>query len=202
MTVLVDTPIWSLLLRRQAYDLTVHQRTQLQALKEIVAEGRARLLGAVRQELLSGVRSSQQFARLQKALRFFPDVRLEIEDYETAAEIGNACRVHGVAGAPSTFCCAPLRYVAVGPFTLPTATSSITPSTLLSCFFPNQLSFRSFHATGAYWIASNVSSSARSAPPRNAARFCFTACTSLLGPRWRFSRTSFITASMPYSSSR
>lgn len=103
MTVLVDTPIWSLLLRRQAYDLTVHQRTQLQALKEIVAEGRARLLGAVRQELLSGVRSSQQFARLQKALRFFPDVRLEIEDYETAAEIGNACRVHGVAGGPVNF---------------------------------------------------------------------------------------------------
>jgi len=98
MTVLVDTPIWSLLLRRQADDLTVHQQAQVRDLKEILAEGRARLLGAVRQELLSGVRYSQQFARLQKELRGFPDVRLEVEDYETAAEIGNACRVHGVAG--------------------------------------------------------------------------------------------------------
>jgi len=109
--VLIDTSIWSLLLRRQRYDLAEHQHAQLQKLREIVQEGRAQLLGAVRQELLSGIRSSEQFARLRKQLGSYPDVRLEVEDYESAAEISNTCRAHGLAGGPVDFllCAAALR---------------------------------------------------------------------------------------------
>lgn len=111
MIVLIDTSIWSLLLRRQRYDLAEHQHAQLQKLREIVQEGRAQLLGAVRQELLSGIRSSEQFARLRKQLGSYPDVRLEVEDYESAAEISNTCRAHGLAGGPVDFllCAAALR---------------------------------------------------------------------------------------------
>jgi predicted nucleic acid-binding protein len=97
MIVLVDTPIWSLLLRRQRHTLAAHQSAQLQRLRDLVTGGRARLLGAVRQELLSGVRSSEQFARLQAELRVFPDVELEIADYEIAAETSNTCRARGIA---------------------------------------------------------------------------------------------------------
>lgn len=100
MTVLVDTSIWSLLLRRQAQTLTGNQPAQLQRLRDLVGEGRARLLGAVRQEILSGIRYSEQFARLQSELRLFPDAGLEVEDYETAAEVSNTCRAHGIAVTP------------------------------------------------------------------------------------------------------
>ena len=68
-------------------------------LQELVAAGQARLLGAVRQELLSGIKHAQQFERLQQELRSFPDVKLEVEDYEGAAEIGNTCEAHGIAGS-------------------------------------------------------------------------------------------------------
>ena len=68
-------------------------------LEELVAAGRARLLGAVRQELLTRIRHAHQFLRLQQELRTFPDVDLEIEDYEEAAEISNVCEANGIIGS-------------------------------------------------------------------------------------------------------
>lgn len=111
MMVLVDTSIWSLALRRKRHDLADAQLQQVRRLQDIIAEGRARLLGPVRQELLSGIRSSQQFTRLQEQLRSFPDAALETADYESAAEISNACRGRGIAGTPIDFllCAAALR---------------------------------------------------------------------------------------------
>ena len=103
MIVLVDTSIWSLALRRTRRQLSPAQAKQLHKLDEIITEGRVRLLGPVRQEILSGIRFPEQFARLQKQLRTFPDVALEIEDYEGAAEMSNACRTHGIIGNPIDF---------------------------------------------------------------------------------------------------
>jgi predicted nucleic acid-binding protein len=103
MIVLVDTSIWSVALRRTPRQLSPSQVTQLHKLDEIITEGRVRLLGPVRQEILSGIRFPEQFARLQKQLRTFPDVPLEIDDYEGAAQMSNACRTHGVIGSPIDF---------------------------------------------------------------------------------------------------
>ena len=61
--------------------------------------GHAVLLGAVRQELLSGVREKSQFDRLKEMLAAFPDVSLSTDDYVTAALFFNLCRKHGVQGA-------------------------------------------------------------------------------------------------------
>jgi predicted nucleic acid-binding protein len=97
--VLVDTCIWSLALRRTPRHLSSQQTSQVAALDDLVAEGRARLLGVVRQELLSGVKHREQFERLRIALCRFPDVRLETEDYEDAAGISNACEARGVIGS-------------------------------------------------------------------------------------------------------
>jgi predicted nucleic acid-binding protein len=99
VTVLVDTSIWSLLLRRDRRRLSHEQETRVAVLEELVAAGRARLLGVVRQELLTGIRHAHQFLRLQQELRTFPDVDLEIEDYEEAAEISNVCEAHGIIGS-------------------------------------------------------------------------------------------------------
>ena len=103
MMVLVDTSIWSLALRRAPRQLSPTQAKQLHKLDEIITEGRVRLLGSVRQELLSGIRFPEQFTRLQEQLRTFPDVALEIEDYEGAAEMSNACRTRGIIGSPIDF---------------------------------------------------------------------------------------------------
>lgn len=99
MTALVDTSIWSLMLRRDRRRLSHEQETRVVVLEELVAAGRARLLGAVRQELLTGIRHAHQFLRLQQELRTFPDVDLEIEDYEEAAEISNVCEANGIIGS-------------------------------------------------------------------------------------------------------
>jgi hypothetical protein len=74
-----------------------------QTLETIITEGRAALLGAVRQELLSGIREDRQFLRLRSSLRSFPDIPLRLEDYEEAARLGNLCRGHGIANSPVDF---------------------------------------------------------------------------------------------------
>lgn len=95
MNVLVDSSVWSLALRRN----TTHDAIAIvNVLRDLIAEGRVILLGAIRQEVLSGVRYKEQFARLQDYLRAFPDLQLTTEDYELAAEFFNTCRSNGVQG--------------------------------------------------------------------------------------------------------
>ncbi len=103
MMVLVDTPIWSLALRRTGRKLTADQETLKQELVELIREGRARLLGPVRQELLSGIRDDAQFRKLREHLRAFDDGPLIAADYEKAAEANNRCRRAGIAGSPIDF---------------------------------------------------------------------------------------------------
>ena len=100
MKVLVDTPVWSLALRRRSADLSLVERQVVHLLQQIVEEGRAQLLGAVRQELLSGLRDEAQFQRLLTYLRAFSDTLLGTEDYEEAARASNECRKAGIASTP------------------------------------------------------------------------------------------------------
>jgi predicted nucleic acid-binding protein len=99
VTVLVDTSIWSLMLRHNRRHLSRQQEAQVAVLEELVAAGQARLAGAVRQEILTGIKHREQFARLQRQLRDFPDVELDTGDYETAAEISNQCQARGIVGS-------------------------------------------------------------------------------------------------------
>ncbi len=103
MMVLVDTSLWSLALRRTRENLAFVQSRQVRILDELISEGRVQLIGLVRQELLSGIKSQEQFARLRNELRAFPDVALDGEDYERAAEMSNACRAHGIVGSSIDF---------------------------------------------------------------------------------------------------
>ena len=97
MMVLVDTPVWSLALRRQPRDLSPEQQYLRNSLEELIAEGRAELMGPVRQELLSGIREHADFQRLRKYLRAFADVVLSVDDYEEAAMMANRCRGVGIS---------------------------------------------------------------------------------------------------------
>ena len=68
MNALVDTSVWSLALRRRARDLSAAERPLVVELAELVNEGRARIVGLVRQELLSGIKSPAQYEELRLAL--------------------------------------------------------------------------------------------------------------------------------------
>ena len=97
MTVLVDTPVWSLAFRRKPVDLNSMEQSLVDELRDLIRQGRAQLLGPVRQEVLSGIRSSDQFEKLRLVLRPFRDEPLDLEDYEMAAMASNRCRSKGIA---------------------------------------------------------------------------------------------------------
>jgi hypothetical protein len=101
--VLVDTSVWSVALRRQAGQLTAGEGAVREELAELIREGRAGLIGPVRQELLSGIRTEAQYQHLRQHLRAFPDPQLAVEDYEEAAQANNRCRAQGVAGSAIDF---------------------------------------------------------------------------------------------------
>lgn len=97
--ILVDTPLWSLALRRRSADLSLSDRTFTQRLYEFVQQHQVQLLGSIRQEVLSGIRDASQFRHIRDKLRAFPNVGLEEEDYEDAARFSNDCRRGGIAGS-------------------------------------------------------------------------------------------------------
>jgi predicted nucleic acid-binding protein len=100
MSVIIDTVIWSLALRRRTPDQNALITAQLQTL---IRDNQVILLGAIRQEILSGIRTPEQFNRLSTILRAFPDARLVPDDYELAAEFFNTCRRQGIQGSNTDF---------------------------------------------------------------------------------------------------
>jgi predicted nucleic acid-binding protein len=101
LKVVVDTPIWSLALRRQSHHLSAVENRRKVAFSELIKDGRVLMVGPVRQELLSGIREEPQFKRLRELLRAFPDHGLSVDYYELAAEMANLCRTRGVANTPT-----------------------------------------------------------------------------------------------------
>jgi predicted nucleic acid-binding protein len=97
--VLVDTPIWSAAFRRRA----AVDAPPVSTLRQLIEDGRAALVGPIRQELLSGIRDAEQFKRLKDRLAAFPDERIERQDYERAAEYFNVCRGRGIQGSNTDF---------------------------------------------------------------------------------------------------
>ncbi|MBI4289427.1 MAG: PIN domain-containing protein [Chloroflexi bacterium] len=99
MNVLVDTSIWSLALRRGATKDPIVTAD----LSELIGELRVQMIGPIRQELLSGIKSENQFEELRSYLSAFPDLPLETVDFERAAEFFNICRRNGVQGSNTDF---------------------------------------------------------------------------------------------------
>ena len=99
MKVLVDTSVWSLALRRELPS----DSHEVSELTELIKETRVQMIGPVRQELLSGIKSQAQFQKLRNHLRSFPDLELTARDYEYAAEFFNLCRSKGVQGSNTDF---------------------------------------------------------------------------------------------------
>ena len=110
MVVFIDTPIWSLSLRRRKRNSA--EQVLCDELSDLIREAKVGLIGPVRQELLSGVYDRRHFERLRAHLRGFEDVPLETIDFEQAARISNLCRQKGIQGSPIDYllCAVALRF--------------------------------------------------------------------------------------------
>jgi predicted nucleic acid-binding protein len=96
--VLVDTPIWSLMLRRATATSPEAQR-----LRRLVDSSQAAIIGPIRQELLSGIRDRQQYEAVRERLRPQIDLPLRTDHFERAAAFCNACRARGIQGSAVDF---------------------------------------------------------------------------------------------------
>jgi len=99
MKIIVDTSIWSLALRRGKQSAF----PSVQELRNLIQDHRVQMIGPIRQEILSGIRSESQFKKLRKHLESFPDLPILTEDYVTAATFFNLCRSKGVQGSNTDF---------------------------------------------------------------------------------------------------
>jgi hypothetical protein len=97
VNVLIDTSVWSLALRRSPRQLSPREAATAAEFAELIKEGRARIIGIIRQELLSGIKAQPQFEKLRDIVRAFPDELVNTADYEAAALASNQCRSKGVA---------------------------------------------------------------------------------------------------------
>jgi predicted nucleic acid-binding protein len=99
MKVIVDTSVWSSALRRgdQSHLSCVDE------LHRLIQDHHVQMLGPIRQEILSGIRSETQFNNLKKHLESFTDLSICTEDYVEAARYFNLCRSKGIQGSNTDF---------------------------------------------------------------------------------------------------
>ena len=95
MKVLVDTCIWSHALRSKNPEF----EAEVKSLETLIADQRVLIIGAIRQEVLSGYSDLNKFETLKAKLNYFENTPILDEDYITAAKFYNQCRQKGVQGS-------------------------------------------------------------------------------------------------------
>ncbi len=93
LSVLVDTSVWSLALRRDP----VAPQPIVGDLRRFIESGDVHLLGVILQEVLQGFPDAAGSKRLTKYLSPFPILTLNRADFIFAAEVRNRCRLKGLA---------------------------------------------------------------------------------------------------------
>ena len=93
--IVLDTSVLSLAFRRRKPD--AEEPDPVALLGKMIAEDRPLVVpGIVLQELLSGVRTAEQFKRLQAAMAAFPILLAGQVQHVQAAQISNVCRREGI----------------------------------------------------------------------------------------------------------
>ena len=97
--VLVDTCIWSLALRgKSPRDISASEE-----LTKLIYAEKAKIIGPIRQEVLSGYSDIKQYNKLKNKLMYFPNEPITDEDYLSAAKFSNLCRQKGIQGSHIDF---------------------------------------------------------------------------------------------------
>jgi hypothetical protein len=97
--VIVDSDVWSEAFRRKSGNWSSSVKT----LRELIDREEVIMIGAIRQEVLSGLREKRKYELIRKALRNFPDKKIGLEVYEMAAMFFNACQRRGIQGSHTDF---------------------------------------------------------------------------------------------------
>jgi predicted nucleic acid-binding protein len=69
----------------------------------LIRREEAVFLGAICQELLSGISNEGLFEDVRTAMRGFVELSATLDDYELAAKYCNTCRRHGIQGSATDF---------------------------------------------------------------------------------------------------
>jgi predicted nucleic acid-binding protein len=103
VSVLVDSNVWSEALRKTSQPPSQY----VVALRNLIADQQVEMIGAIRQEVLSGVREVERFTHFKAILSAFLDRQPNTAEYEKAAALYNLFRSHGVqASATDCLLCA------------------------------------------------------------------------------------------------
>lgn len=101
MNVVVDTAVWSLVLRRRQVD---EKDPFVRGFRSSVERSDGiHLLGEILQELLDGVATDRDFQKLVEILKPFPLLQTSRETFISASELRNRCRKKGVQASPVDF---------------------------------------------------------------------------------------------------
>ena len=101
MNLVVDTSVWSLILRRPQIE---QDNLFVQAFHHhLTAEDGFFILGNILQELLDGLRSPKQFQQLIRCMDSFPLLSLSRATYVEAVCLRTHCRENGIQGGPVDF---------------------------------------------------------------------------------------------------
>jgi len=98
-SVLIDTCMWSLAFRRKG----PLENKVAKEISNLIDENRAKIIGLIRQEVLSGYSDIKNYTNLRDKLRYFPNEATIDSDYERAAEYSNLCRKNGIQGSHADF---------------------------------------------------------------------------------------------------
>ena len=101
MSVLVDTSVWSLALRKE--DKSEADTRKITQLTKLVRDLDLVMIGPIRQEILSGISEKKRFEELRSKISIFEDFKLQTADYEMAAQFYNECRKNGIQGSHIDF---------------------------------------------------------------------------------------------------
>jgi predicted nucleic acid-binding protein len=97
MKILIDTPIWSLAFRKKEI-FNANSKT-VNNLIDLIRDARVAIIGAIRQEILSGISDKNKFHEIKNKMSVFSDYAVRTEDYEFEAECSNECRKNGIQGS-------------------------------------------------------------------------------------------------------
>uniref|UniRef100_A0A7C3E4C5 PIN domain-containing protein n=1 Tax=Gracilinema caldarium TaxID=215591 RepID=A0A7C3E4C5_9SPIR len=101
MSILVDTSVWSMALRKK--DKTSEEERIINFFTDIIRDLKLVIIGPIRQEILSGISDKRRFEDLKSKLSVFEDVPINTRDYELAAQLFNECRSKGIQGSHIDF---------------------------------------------------------------------------------------------------
>ena len=102
----MDTTVWSFAFRRKNSDKNV----EVKRLERLIRDKDAVIIGAIRQEVLSGISDVDAYEKLRIKMQDYPDLPVNTEDYELAANFSNICRRNGVQGSNVDFLVCAVAY--------------------------------------------------------------------------------------------